>query len=354
MAKRAFLALGCALALMTMLIAPTIAQDTVVADLDAIKDYTIENGEIIQEATANYVEAAQRYYAIIEASGFDYEAAWSSNQAELAGLIAYAKAEWLIASIHYELDEGIVAGVPSLAYYDVWLDAGPTGADSPDEALEWSLELPDGTVLENPGNFFHHLTEPALWGTNADYVGLAVDLDGDGEIAANEVLPEANIFLGAAQGLDVATTEMNEAILNWEPTLEDAFTAMAVMTPTMSEYFEQWKESVFIAENSEEQSFVAVSRLLDISGILNGLNLAYDQVGPLVAVQSPDLHAQIDIGFNQLVHYVGELYEQEQSGSVFTAEEADLLGAEAQSQAESLAALIAEAADLLQLTLELE
>ena len=37
-----------------------------------------------------------------------------------------------------------VAGVPSLAYYDVWIDAGPSGEDDPANALDVSVELPDG------------------------------------------------------------------------------------------------------------------------------------------------------------------------------------------------------------------
>lgn len=341
-------------AMMAMLVGPGLAQDEVVADLDAIKSYALENAASMKEGTEGFLAAAQSYYDLIEAAGFDYEAAWADNSAELTALLDEAKAQWLVASTFYETDEGIVAGVPSLAYYDTWIDAGPTGAEDPEEAIEWTLTLPDGTALESPGNFFHNLTEPALWGTHPDYVGLAVDLDGDGDVSIGEALPEANILLGSAQGLDAATAEMIGAIEAWEPTLSDAFTAMVVMVPTMSEYFEQWKESAYINADPDTESFIAVSRLFDINGILTGLDVAYDQVGPLVAVENAELHAQIDVGFNQLISYVGDLFEQEQDGTVFSPEEADLFGTEAQGRAEALAALISQSADELSITLELE
>ena len=49
------------------------------------------------------------------------------------------------------------------------------------------------------------------------------------------------------------------------------------MTPTMSEYFEAWKNSRFIAgAEAEEKGFVATSRLQDIRDILGGIVLIYD------------------------------------------------------------------------------
>ncbi len=62
--------------------------------------------------------------------------------------------------------EGIVAGVPRLAQYDVDIDAGSDGSD-PESAVSFSLETPAGETLEQPGNLFF-LTETALYGTNED------------------------------------------------------------------------------------------------------------------------------------------------------------------------------------------
>lgn len=323
-------------------------------DLTPIKTYAQEQSALMKENTEMLRAIAERYYQLAEAAEFDYAALWANNQAELSGMLPVAQTAWLTASNAYEAQEGIIAGVPTLAYYDTWIDAGPSGEESPDEALDWTLELPDGTQIEQPGNIFSYVTEPALYGTIPAYVGLEVDLDGDGEIELGEVLPEANIFLGGAIALDDATGKMIEAIEVWEPTLEDAFTALVVMLPTMSEYFDQWKDSVFVSgEASAQPYFVAVSRLSDIIGIINGLNITYNVVAPLVENANPDLHAQIAAGFEDLVPYLDDLYTQEQDGTVFTAEEADFYGTEAQTKAEAMAALCAQAAVELGLELEL-
>lgn len=266
----------------------------------------------------------------------------------MAALVEQAKADWLEASTYYELNEGIVAGVPSLAFYDIWLDAGPPAADAPDEALKWQLVLADGRVLDSPGNFFHNLAEPALFGTVDEYVGLQVDLDDDGALELGEVLPDAQVLLATAQGLDQATAQLLAAVDAWQPTVKDAFGALVVMTPTMNEYFEQWKLSAFVAgsEQFEETAFVGVSRLFDIKGILNGLNFTYKNISPLAAKADPKLDTQIKSGYEELVGYVGDLYENEQSGKVFTPEEADLFGTEAQDKATALAGQVSQAAAL--------
>lgn len=318
------------------------------ADLAAVKTFALEHGEALLAAAEELNAIAGRYYALLSSAGFDVEAAVQANPMEMPGLMLAAKETWIAASTEYELDEGIVAGVPSLAEFDVWLDAGPTGAEAPDEARDWQLELPDGTVLDQPGNIFHHLLEPALWGTNPEFVALPADLNGDGEAAPDEVYPEANRFVAAAGALFEASTELQAAIEAWEPTLDDVFTALVVMIPTMNEYFEQWKLSVFVAgaEGAEEQSFIALSRLFDILGILTGLDFTYDSISPLVAEQDADLDAQIQSGFDDLLSYVQDLYDQEQGGVVFTPEEADLFGSDAQDQATALSGQVAQAAAL--------
>jgi hypothetical protein len=280
------------------------------------------------------------------ANDFDYEKVWQENPAEVTALVEQMKADWFETSLHYELNEGIVAGVPTLAYFDAWIDAGPSGADDPEEAVQWTLELADGRVMESPGNFFHHLTEPTLYGTVDEYVGLRVDLNGDGEITLGEVMPEAEILLASAQGLDEATGQMQTAVNAWEPTLEDAFMALVTMIPTMNEYFEQWKFSSFIsgAEGFEEIGFIAVSRLFDITGILNGLDVTYDNIRPVVADVDAETDQQIDAGFDDLVGYVKDLYAQEQAGIAFTPEEADEYGTTAQDKAIMLAGQVAQAA----------
>lgn len=318
------------------------------ADLAAVKAYAVDQAARMKEGTAALYQTAQAYFDLATAVEFDYEAAWAAQPAELTELLAAGKTHWLTASTHYELNEGLVAGVPSLSYYDVWIDAGPSAEEDPAAALDWTLELPDGTKLDKPGNFFHNLTEPAIWGTDEAFVGLRVDLDGDGASGLGESLPEANLFLGAAQGLDEATTELQQAIDEWQPTLEDAFAALVTMIPTMSEYFEQWKNSAYVAgETSTEAAFVATSRLFDVNGIIHGLDLTYDEIGPAVAAVDPGLHQLIQAGFDDLVGFVEELYAQEQAGTRFAPEEAELFGSEAQERATRLVGRVSQAVALL-------
>lgn len=330
--------------------APTTAVPAAEADVDlaAVKNYALDHGRQMKEGTVALAASAKAYYDLLAGHNFDYEAAWAADPATLTDLVTTIKANWLTASTHYELDEGIIAGVPSLAYYDVWIDAGPSAEEDPAEALEWTLTLPDGRELQSPGNFFHSLLEPAIWGTHGDFSGLPVDLSGDGTVEMGEVLPDANLLLAAAQGLDGATQEMLTAVEAWQPTMSDAFTALVVMIPTMNEYFEQWKLSAFVAgENAEEHAFIGTSRLFDINGILNGLDFTYDSLAARVEATDPELHAQIDSGFADLRGYVGDLYSQEQGGTAFTAEQADLFGTEAQAKATALAGRVAQAAALL-------
>lgn len=315
------------------------------ADLGAIKNYSLEQAVPMKEHSAALAAIAARYYSLLEEADFDYEAAWEAHAPELAGLVGAARGEWLAASVLYELNEGIVAGVPLLSHFDAWLDAGPTGEEGGDEAYDWSLELPNGEVWEKPGNIFTHLTEPALWGTQESFVGLYIEGEEDAEWGG--FLPEANILFAGLTALDTAATELLASIEAWEPTLEEAYIALVTMLPTMSEYFGQWKESAYVSgEDTEQVSFVAVSRLADILGILNGLNFTYESIRPGVAAEDSELDAQIAEGLEALIGSITAIYEQEQEGTQFTPEEADLFGSAAQSDAEALAALVAQAADL--------
>lgn len=210
------------------------------ADLDALKTFMVERAAAMKAGTARLVELSEQYHALAAGEAFDYEALWASEGAEVAALVEEARTVWVDeAHGNYELNEGMVAGIPELAYFDELIDAGPSKTEDPTGALDVQVELPNGEVLDGPGNYFHLLTEPTLWGTDDQYIGLRVDIDGDGEVEAGEALPDANVLLGGAQALDAATVELQAAIETWAPTLDDAFTALVVMIPTMGGYFEE-------------------------------------------------------------------------------------------------------------------
>jgi imelysin len=339
------------LALGSLLIpAPAIAQTpSAGADLAGVKRYLVEHVGKSKAGTEEVLAHAQAYYDLAKASGFDYQALWDAHGPEIVTMLDEARTAWVNdASGNYELSEGLVAGVPSLAYYDVWIDAGPSGEEDPANALDVNVDLPDGRVLEKPGSLYHYVSEPALWGTRDDFVGLRVDMDGDGRVELGEALPEANALLGAAQALDAATGELQTAVDAWEPTEGDAFTALVIMVPTMSGYFEEWKESVFVTgAGSTEGRFVGVSRLADVSGILHGLDVTYANLEPAVDEANPALAQQIDVEMEELVAFVKDLHEKELAGTHFTPEQADQFGSELQSRATDIAGQISQAAALL-------
>lgn len=349
--------LGAMLAGVTLSVGrPSLAQTPAAteADLAGLKAYMVEQVALMKGGTTELLALAEDYYALAEAANFDYDALWAADSAGLTDWLERARAAWVIASNNYELNEGLVAGIPSLAHFDVLIDAGPSGADDPAGALDNQVVLPNGEELDRPGSYFHYLTEPALWGTIDEFVGARVDVNGDGADTLGDAIPDANVLLGSAQALDTATSDLQAAIAAWEPTLADAFTAMVVMIPTMDGYFEEWSLSPFVLGDASTQTrFVGTSRLVDVAGILTGLEVTHQKVAPLIAEANPELQTQIEVELTDLVAFVNDLYQQEQAGTRFTPEQADQFGTELQTRATALAGQIAQAAAVLEIDIEI-
>jgi hypothetical protein len=322
-------------------------------ELSAIKDYLTDHSAALAAEATTMRELGQEYYDLAEEADFDYQLMLEENREEVQRILDDSKAAFVKANPSYEEAEGIVAGVPRLAQYDVDIDAGADASD-PENAVSFSLDLPNGETLKQPGNLFF-VTETSLYGTNPDFLakGVKGDVDGNGQVEFGEGLPDANIYLAAVQEFEEQAKSLDGDAQEFEPTPSDAFTAITVMTPTMSEYFEAWKNSRFIAgENATELGFVAASRLSDIADILEGLVLTYDQIEPQIAAENPQQAAQTKKELADLLAYVEDLRDQEDAGKKFTAEEADTLGAEAQRQAEAIAGQVTQAAQ--QLGIELQ
>ena len=98
--------------------------------------------------------------------------------------------------------EGVVAGVPSLADYDVIIDAGGDASD-PENAVPFSIKTPDGKTFKQPGNF-NYLIETSLFGTEPKFAakGVEPDLDGDGKVEFGEALPDADFYVAAARDFE--------------------------------------------------------------------------------------------------------------------------------------------------------
>jgi hypothetical protein len=338
--------LGPALAIVALTVAAAGASPAAAATTPGtfgpVKSYLVRHTALLQGFTGDFRTVANRYYAAAKRSGFDY-ASLAREPAVRRGLTR-AKALWVKGNPYYERVEGIVAGTPSLAVYDVILDAGSSGTEDPASAVPFDLRLPNGTVLRKPGNLFN-LTEGMLWGTLPAFVAARADLDGDGRREFGEVLPDANALKAAADAFDLYAGKLDRSARVWKPSSSDAFTAVVVMVPTMSEYFGQWKTSRFVlGDRASSASFNVVSRLSDIGDILAGLRVIYTGIRPSIARVSPAQAAQTKRELDALHRYVSRLRAQERAGKRFTPQQADLLGREAQERATAIAGQVTQAA----------
>jgi hypothetical protein len=322
--------------------------------LAAVKDYLTDHSAQLTEQADRMEEIGDEYYDLAESVDFDYAQLLKQKCGEVEALLGEAKQVFVKANPAYEEMEGIVAGVPRLAHYDVDIDAGSDASD-PESAVSFSLTLEDGTKLKQPGNLFF-LMETALWGTNPDLVakGVEADVNCDGKVQFGEGLPDAAIFKAATEEFAAQAGQLDEDAQEFEPTPSDALTAIVVMTPTMSEYFGQWKNTAFVAGKGDqkEQSFVATSRLSDIADILEGIAFTYEEIEPQIAAESPQQAKQTQRELNELLAFAADLRDREAKGEKFTPKQADQLGSEAQARAEAIAGQVTQSAQ--QLGIELQ
>jgi len=323
------------------------------AQLEPVKTYlTDHSAELVAQAELLQADADE-YYALAESVDFDYERLLEQHGAEVEQILADSKQAFVAANPAYEEMEGIVAGVPRLAQYDVDIDAG-SDASTPEDAVSFTLTTPQGEKLKQPGNLFF-LAETALYGTNPELgaEGVEPDVDGDGKVEFGEGLPDADVYKATADEFLRQAESLDEDAQEFEPTPSDALTSIVVMTPTMSEYFEAWKNSRFIAgEDAEELGFVATSRLADIADILGGILVTYDGMQPMIATENAQQAKQTRVELQSLVDFAADLRDREAEGEQFNAKQADALGAQAQAQAEAIAGQVTQAAKQLEVELQ--
>lgn len=323
------------------------------AQLAPVKGYlTDHSAELVEHVEALGANAGE-YYELAESVDFDYDRLLKEHGDEVEQLLNDSKEAFVAANPAYEEMEGIVAGVPRLAQYDVDIDAG-SDASTPEDAVSFTLTTPQGKKLKQPGNLFF-LTETALYGTNPELQakGAKPDVDGDGKVEFGEGLPDADTYKATLDEFLAQAESLDEDAQEFEPTASDALTAIVVMTPTMSEYFEAWKNSRFVAgEDASEEAFVAASRLQDIADILGGILVTYDGIEPTIAKENAQQAKQTRQELKSLVDFAAELRDREAGGEQFNAKQADALGAQAQAQAEAIAGQVTQAAKQLEVELQ--
>ncbi len=240
--------------------------------------------------------------------------------------------------------------MPQTVKYDLILDAGIPASEGNEDVAPHDLDCGGKCKFntKRPGNFFHNLLEPTLWGTHEAYVGKKVDLNGDGQITSGEVLPNAKWLKCVAENFEKHTANLVKDIKNLDMTLKDVFTAELTMIPTMGDYFEDWKNGKILGKS---EAFIALSRIFDIKGISGGLKVAYmEAISPELAKKDPALDKQIKLAFFDLVSFVDDIYMAEEAGKKFKPEDADAYAAQAQDMADKLSALVAKAAKKLNIT----
>ena len=327
-----------------VLAAPAGAAPPAGLELAPVKSYLLRHTALLTGFTRSFEAEAVRYDRLAQSAGYDYAELWRARRAEVRRTLARAKAAWIRGNPYYERVEGVVAGTPSLARYDVILDAGSSAQEDPGSAVPFDIELSDGRVLRKPGNFFN-LTEGMLWGTRPAFRKARVDLDGDGRIEFGEVLPDAIALSGTADAFDLYARRLATASRHWTPTASDTFTAVVVMVPTMNEYFGQWKASRFVlGSRARGNSFNVVSRLSDIHDILAGIRVIYRGIEPAIARRDQAQSAQTARELASLSAFVGRLQQQERAGKRFKPEQADILGRQAQERAAAIAGQVTQAA----------
>jgi Imelysin len=316
-----------------------------------VKGYLLEALTKIEHASDEFLTNALAYQKLIDANGGDPGRAFAQSPEEGLRLVAALRENYkAMDSFGYETIEGIVAGVPKLSDFDVYLDAGvpkdQAGSGTPVAPVV--LALPDGSKIDREGCLFTYLIEPMLWGSNKKLV-VSADLDRDGKIGPRESLPRADVLITVARDLRAKIRELHEIAIAWQPSTSDYFSAIITMTPTLSGYFDDWKESRYAPETSGK--FSAISRVSDMRGIMYSVAVLYGAVHAKVAGKDPALAKSIQRGFEDILAFIDRVDQREKkAGAVMTPAEVDELGEQAKQKADKLVPQVEQAAALLDLT----
>lgn len=317
------------------------------ADAAGVKDYLLGTTAKMQAAAADFQKSAAAYSQIIDAANGDYPKALQTSREPIIALVHAMQEDYkTMDSFGYENIEGIVAGVKRLADFDVYLDSGVPQSEATSPGAQVApiiLKTKSGRVLDHEGCLFTYLIEPALWGSNKNY-SIPLDVNGDGKIAPKESLPLADVMLAAGIDVRKKIDELAAASAAWQPTREDYFAAIVTMTPTLSGYFDDWKESRYAPDTSGK--FSAVSRVSDMRGIMSGVAVLYAAVAPDVRTKDPALAKNIGRGFDDILSFISRVDAREKRGHI-TAPEIDELGTQAKEKADKLVPQVEQAAAVL-------
>ena len=299
----------------------------------SVKEYLVGTLEKMKAASADFVKNSESYNAVIKEHGGTPASAYKADPAQIDKLVDAMRENYkAMDSFGYETVEGIVAGVPSLADYDIYLDAGVPASEGPQDVAPVVLELEGGGKIDREGSLFTFIIEPALWGGSEKW---SVAVDG------GRRLPKPEVLTAAAKDVDAKIGSLLKDAQAWNASVSDCFGAMIVMTPTLSDYFEDWKESRYAADKSGR--FQAVSRVSDMRGIMGSCQVMYEAVNPSVARKDKALAKSVTMGFKEIMAFLDVIESREKSGQIKGAE-IDELATQAKEKTDKLVPQIEQSA----------
>src|SRR5262249_25416089 len=145
------------------------------ADLGGGKQYLLQHTTQLNTDVGALREDAEAYYALAKQSDFDYAKLLADQRSEVRGLVKDLQGGFAKANPAYEEMEGVVAGVPQLADFDVIIDAGGDASD-PENAVPFSIKTPDGRTFKQPGNL-NYLIETSAFRTEPKFAAKSVNPD---------------------------------------------------------------------------------------------------------------------------------------------------------------------------------
>ena len=318
---------------------------------DGVKAYLVAVVRQINTASADFKTAATAYAKLAADHGNSIEAAAKAEPAKVAELIRRMRdAYQRIDSFGYEYVEGIVAGVPGLAKYDVELDSGlpKAMAASPTDVVADVVIKAGSDTLDHEGSLNNFLIEPTVFGTNPKFTGgTATGLPGfDGPVN----LPKPNLVVALADYAVDGYARLLKDSEAWQPSDKDCYQAVFNMTPTLADYFDEWKES---RKGTGELAgrFVAVSRVSDMRGIMSSVKLTWDGLEPELKGKDAALAGSISRGYGQIMTFIDTVDARDGKGKL-TTEAIDALGSQAKDKADKLTVQAQQAAALVGVTVE--
>jgi Imelysin len=300
----------------------------------SVKSYLLKGLEKINATSQDFVANSEAYSKLVAANGGSVEAAYKADPKKIDKLVVKMQENYkAMDSFGYEAIEGIVAGVPSLADYDIYLDAGVPASEGPDDVAPVVLDLGNGQKIDKEGALFTYVIEPMLWGGDTRWV---VPVDG-----GKKLLPRPEVLTAAAQDVNQKLAKLLADAQAWNASVADCFGAMIVMTPTLSDYFEDWKESRYSKEKSGR--FQAVSRISDMRGIMGSCQVMYEAVEGQVAEKDKSLAKSVDLGFKGIMSFLDTIEKREKQGEIRGAE-IDELATQAKEKTDKLVPQIEQSA----------